>query len=166
MMEPLSLGRRYSILADASDNTARTSIVTSIRSGVTTPTFPPGRYGRRRERRATPRWVLPVLITGVVVAGLAVSVGYYQQYGESEYQAQVVRSRVVSSSTVAMTLRITRPDDEATSCTVRSRAYDGAEVGRATVTLPAGAADDTVGCSLHTSRMAYTAEVVGCGPAH
>jgi hypothetical protein len=166
MMEPLSLGRRYSILADPSDNTARTSIVTSIRSGVTTPTFPPGRYGHRRERRATPRWVLPVLIAGVLVAGLVVSVGYYQQYGESEYQAQVVRSAVVSSSTVTMTLRITRPDDKATSCTVRSRAYDGAEVGRADVAVPAGAGHDTVDYSLHTSRKAYTAEVVGCGPAH
>jgi hypothetical protein len=110
--------------------------------------------------------VLPVLVTGVLAAGVAVAVGYYQQYGESEYQAQVVRSHVLNSSTVTMTLRISHPDDRATSCTVRSRAYDGAEVGRATVTLPADAADDTVGYSLHTSRTAYTAEVVGCGPAH
>ena len=140
--------------------------MTSIRSGVTTPTFPPGRYGRRRERRATPRWVLPVLITGVIAAGLALSVGYYQQYGATGYQAQVLSSRVVDSSAVAMTLRISRPDDKAASCTVRARAYDGAEVGRADVTLAADAVDDTVDYSLHTSRQAYAAEVVGCGPAH
>jgi len=139
--------------------------VTSIRSGVTTPTFPPGRYGHRRERRATPRWLVGLLVAGVLAAGLALSVGYYQRYGASEYQAQVLRSQVTSSSSVTMTLRIARPDDKPTRCTVRSRAYDGAEVGRGTVAVSAGAAD-TVDYTLHTSRKGYTAEVVGCGPAH
>ena len=36
---------------------------------MTAPTFPPGRYGRRRSPRSAPRWVVPVLAVGVVAIG-------------------------------------------------------------------------------------------------
>lgn len=139
--------------------------MTSTRSGVITPTFPPGRYGRRRERRAASRPVRALLLTGVVLAGLAVAYGYYQRFGPSEYQADITRWDPAAGASLApMTLSVTRPDGKPTVCTVRSRAADGAEVGRGAVHVPAGRDTVTVAYVLRTSRQAYTAEVVGCGP--
>ncbi|WP_203655671.1 DUF4307 domain-containing protein [Actinocatenispora rupis] len=134
---------------------------------MTTPTFPPGRYGHRRERRAASRLARGVLLSGVVLAGLAVAFGYYQRFGPPEYQADVVGwDSAKGPSAAPMTLRVTRPDGKPTVCTVRSRAQDGAEVGRGEVRVPAGRTTVDVSYVLHTSRQAYTAEVVGCGPGH
>jgi hypothetical protein len=141
--------------------------MTSTRSGVMTPTFPPGRYGHRREPRAMPRWLFPLLVAGVLVAGLAVAVGYYQRYGVSEYQAQILRFDAPTASKVTMTFRVTKPAGQPAECVVRSRSYDGIEVGRATVPVqagPAGAGSVDVSYDLRTKSRGATAEVEGCGP--
>lgn len=143
--------------------------MTSTSSGVTTPTFPPGRYGHRRERRAAPRWLPPVLVIAVVIAGLAVAAGYYQRFGADRYNAQMLRFDAPTSSKVIMTFRVTKPSGKAAKCVVRSRSYDGAEVGRATVPVPAGRADADhvdVSYTLTTRKQGATAEVQGCGPRH
>lgn len=46
---------------------------------------------------------------------------------------------------------------------LRARARDGAEVGRQTVPVPAGARDTSLTVVLPISRDAITAEVLSCG---
>jgi hypothetical protein len=59
-----------------------------------------------------------------------------------------------------------RPDGVPATCTVRARARDGVEVGRAVVKVPAGTEERArMRYTLETSRRPFTGEVLGCGPA-
>ncbi|MGH3715268.1 MAG: DUF4307 domain-containing protein [Micromonosporaceae bacterium] len=133
------------------------------------PTFPPGRYGRRREPRPQRRWVAVVLTVAVIVAGLAVSVQLYRQYGDPTYQPKVLTFDVAQSKReVTIRFQVYKPGGEPATCIVRARAANGEEVGRAEVDIPAGAPDAdsvTVTYTLATSREPVTGEVVGCAPA-
>lgn len=131
------------------------------------PRFPAGRYGHRRARRRSPRWLVPALLVMVVVAGLAVSVQLYRQYGNPEYQPKVLTFQV-GEDQVAIRFAVYKPGGKAATCIVRARAANGEEVGRAEVPVPAGKPDSdsvTVTYTLATSREPLTGEVVGCAAA-
>lgn len=136
-----------------------------------TPRFPPGRYGRRREPRSTPRWLVALLTAGVVVAGFAISAQLYRQYGDPEYRPSVLAFQVgegADDGTVTIRFQVFKPAGKAATCIVRARASNGEEVGRAEVDIPAGNPDSesvTVTYTLATSREPVTGEVVGCAPA-
>ncbi len=131
---------------------------------MTAPSFPAGRYGRRREPRDTPRWVVPVLVVGVVAVGLLLSWQLYQNYAADRITSQVTRYRIVSDSQVTISFDVVKDGDEAATCIVRARSRDGREVGRAEVTVPAGKRV-AVTYTLATSARAVAPEVYGCGPA-
>jgi hypothetical protein len=136
-----------------------------------TPRFPPGRYGRRREPRHTPRWLVGLLLVGVIAVGLVVSVQLYRQYGDPEYRPAVLAFQVGEGSaegTVTIRFQVFKPGGEPATCIVRARAANGEEVGRAEVDIPAGnpgGQSVTVTYTLATSREPVTGEVVGCAPA-
>ncbi len=131
---------------------------------MTTPTFPPGRYGRRREPRRTPRWVVAVLAGAVVLAGLAVAVGLYRQYGGAPVQGQVTRFTIVSDTEIRVSFRVRKPAGEAATCVVRARSADGAQVGLARVPVAAGPDSVELTHALPTTRRAVTGEVPRCVP--
>lgn len=135
---------------------------------MTTPTFPAGRYGRRREPRRTPRWVLPLLVVGVVAVSAAVSLQLFRQYGAPEYQPKVLAYTNVTDTGITVTFEVYKPPGKPATCIARARSADGAEVGRAEVAIPAGGADRdsvTVTYQIATSRRPVTAEVPRCAAA-
>lgn len=131
------------------------------------PQFPAGRYGRRREPRPPRRWTVALLTGLVIVAGLAVAVQLYRQYGDPEYQPKVLTVQP-SENRVKIRFQVYKPGGQAAVCIVRARAENGEEVGRAEVDIPAGSPDGDsviVTYTLATSRKPVTGEVVGCAPA-
>lgn len=132
---------------------------------MTTPTFPAGRYGRRRGPRRTPRWVLPVLVVGVFAVGAAVSLQLFRQYGAPEYRPKVLGYTNVTDRAITVTFLVYKPSGEPATCFARARSADGAQVGDAEVAVPAGdpGSDSvTVTHQIATSRRPVTAEVPAC----
>jgi len=109
-----------------------------------------------------------LLLVGVLVAGLGIAVRLNQLYGTPEYRGVVRSYSNVTDSEITVTFDVYKPPGEPAVCTVRARAVDGAEVGRAEVRVPAGDADTDhvrVTYTLQTERRPVTGEVPGCGPA-
>ncbi len=134
--------------------------VSSGATSVPPPTFPPGRYGRRRERHPAPRWALPLLIGAVLAIALAAAIsGYRNQH--RLVQVTVVRF-VTGADQVRVTFQVVRPDRTPVDCLVRARNRQGAEIGRAMLRLPAGPRQVTVTSTLPTRGRPVTGEVPGC----
>jgi hypothetical protein len=125
--------------------------------------FPPGRYGRRRTRRATRRWVTALLAALTVLAMVGLAWLLYQRYGTPEYQPTVVRYTAVTDTGITIEFRVHKPADHEATCHVRSRAHDGSEVGQADVRVGRGA-DVGLTYRLATTRRPDTAEVTRCDP--
>ncbi|MFC3504411.1 DUF4307 domain-containing protein [Micromonospora krabiensis] len=131
------------------------------------PVFPPGRYGRRREPGGRRPVVLAVLALTVLVAVLTVmAVRLYQQYGDPNYDAQVVTYTDITDSRVRVEFRVTVPEGGSAVCLLRARDRSGAEVAReqVTVTAPPGERHLTVEHVLATSGRAFIGEVLRCRP--
>jgi hypothetical protein len=126
--------------------------------------FPPDRYGRRRETRRRPRWVLPVLVLVVAVAMSLVAVKLYLEYGNDEFTPTVLASNQVTDDSITVTFQVAKPDGAPATCTVQAFAYDQTQVGEAQVAVPAGR-DVTVKYVLKTTSRAYVGEVNTCQPA-
>ncbi len=133
------------------------------------PQFPLGRYGRRRRPRSPARrWLTYAVAAVVVLAGTAIAVKLYRQYGLAPYQVSVLTVTNIDEFQVTVTFEVRKPAGEPALCTVRARSRDGAEVGRAEVRVPGGAANETtsrVTYTLRTTKRPVTGEVPGCGPA-
>ncbi|GAB3649706.1 DUF4307 domain-containing protein [Glycomyces tarimensis] len=115
--------------------------------------FPPDRYGRRREP-ARRRPILAVVLTlAVVAAGAAVSWRLYEQYGHGEYTSNLLAFDDSVPGQVAVTFEVFKPEGEGAVCLIRSRDMSGAEIGSAEVRIPADA-------STRVERT-YTLEVEG-----
>lgn len=133
---------------------------------ATTPVFPPGRYGRRRDggRR---RW-LPIAVTAVFGAGLAgLTFAYYDKFGQTDYQADIIGWSVPSATEMVVEFRVRIPEGGAATCMLRARDYDGFEVGRRPVTVPAGADGGSVEVreAVPTKERGSVGDVMGCRPA-
>ncbi len=133
---------------------------------TTAPVFPPGRYGRRRERRRRP-WVAAVLAGVVLVAGALMAYRLYRQYGDPTYQAEVIRYTDIADTQVVIDFQVTVPAGGSAVCAVRARAYDGAEVGRGEVAVRAepGQTRAVASHTLPTRARPFIGEVVRCRAA-
>ncbi|GAB1689521.1 DUF4307 domain-containing protein [Krasilnikovia sp. M28-CT-15] len=132
---------------------------------ATAPAFPPGRYGRRRDGRR--RRFLPVLVAAVVIAAsVALSLRLYRQYGDPDYDAQIVRWTGVTDSRITIEFTVRVPPGGSASCALRARAYDGREVGQRTVTVAATGDATTIRAAetVDTTARAYVGEVLHCQP--
>ena len=147
------------ILAHPYDTNSRAALVTG-----TAVTFPPGRYGRRREDRPARRTVPVLLLVIVLAAMVAIAVKLFRQYGDPAYRVDVTAVHIADTESTVV-FRVTKPAGRPASCVVRARSRDGAEVGRATVDVPAGAPDSitsTVTYRLPTRARAYAVDVPRC----
>jgi hypothetical protein len=152
------------ILADHTDK-KRTGGAQVSETRATTPVFPPGRYGRRRDGRR--HWGAPIVFGTLVLAvSLFLAVRLYAQYGDPDYDAKIVGWTDVTPAgmTIAFTVRV--PEGGSASCTLRARSYDGAEVGRRTVTVSAAAGSTTVQGRerVETTARASHGDVLRCRP--
>ncbi|HET9517749.1 MAG TPA: DUF4307 domain-containing protein [Actinoplanes sp.] len=131
---------------------------------ATTPAFPAGRYGRRRDGR---RPILaPALFALAILAGsVLLGVKLYHQYGDPTYDAQVIKYTDITDSRIVIDFTVRMPAGGVAACGLRARAYDGAEVGRATVTVHApatGGGQVEVSEPVATTARAFIGEVLGC----
>ena len=133
---------------------------------ATSPVFPPGRYGRRRDpdRQRRPLWILAI-VTAVVT--LAVGWTYYRQYGDSSYDATVTRYTDITDTGVRIDFTVRVPEGGAAICVLRARSYDGAEVGRIEYAVPAvaGSSSLTATTVVPTTARPHIGEVVSCRAA-
>jgi len=138
-------------------------------TNATVPTFPPGRYGRRRDpRRGRVRGLPAVLIVAVIVAGTAMAYQLNRQYGAARpYHPTVERFYDVTDDQVVVEFTVLVPDGEAAICAVRARAADGGEVGREEVVVdpPPGVTRPRVVHQLTTTERPVTGEVQRCWQA-
>ena len=133
---------------------------------TTTPVFPAGRYGRRRSGRR--RRILPAVLLVLVIAGSVVlSVRLYQQYGQTDYQAQIVGWEDPSDSRLVIEFRVRVPAGRAATCVLRARDYNGNELGRRTVTVRPAGNGTTIDAKepVSTTARASVGDVLGCQPA-
>ena len=125
------------------------------------PARSPERYGRAAGRPA-PRWVLPLLVSLVVLAGLTVAVVGYRRFGNPPVEAHVVGFQTAPRS-VSIRLLVARDEPDRTAvCRVRARARDGAEVGYQEVRVPAGPGQTTLAVTMSTSARPIVVDVLGC----
>ncbi|MEV4757467.1 DUF4307 domain-containing protein [Micromonospora sp. NPDC049559] len=129
-----------------------------------TPTFPPGRYGRRRAERRRRPWLAGLLVVLLLVVMAAVAAQLYRRYGDPTYDAQVITYTEITDRQIVIDFRVTVPAGGGTTCVVRARARDGAEVGREQVTATAdpGETQITVRHRLATTARPFVGEVVRC----
>ena len=131
---------------------------------ATAPVFPPGRYGRRRDGR---RHVLVPAVLAVLVgiAAVFLAVRLYGQYGDPNYDPQIVGWTDVTDKQVTIRFTVRVPAGGSATCGLRARDYGGAEVGRRTVTVTAEQSARTIEASevVTTTARAAVGEVVRCG---
>jgi hypothetical protein len=133
---------------------------------TTAPVFPPGRYGRRRadgRRRLVP--IVAVVVFGLGLAGLTYA--YYVKFGQTDYVADIIGWDDPSDTEMVVEFRVRVPENGAAMCMVRARDYDGFEVGRRAVTIPAPEGGGAVEAreSVPTERRGSVGDVMGCRPA-
>jgi Domain of unknown function (DUF4307) len=133
------------------------------------PTFPPGRYGRRRDpaRQRRRRFITFALATLIAAAGVLIAVKLYRQYTVAPYQVTIIGVSDPTDHAVTVTFDVTTPPGGGASCTILAHTREGEEVGRALVSVPAGARGQTVTrvtYTLATTKRPVTGEVPGCGP--
>ncbi|MFY1673098.1 DUF4307 domain-containing protein [Plantactinospora sp. WMMB334] len=133
----------------------------------TAPVFPPGRYGRRRAPRRRRPWVSALLAVALVAALGAVSYRLYRQYGDPNYDAQVITYTEITDTQVVVDFRVTVPAGGSAVCVLRARSRDGAEVAREQVRVTAepGQRHLTVRHRLVTTGRPLLGEVLRCHPA-
>jgi hypothetical protein len=157
------------ILADPTDNKrTRGRHVSETRATTTAepaPVFPPGRYGHRRDGR--PRRTVPaILLALVIVASVAVTIKLYEQYGQTDYQAQIVGWDPPTDTRILIHFTVSVPAGKSAKCTVRARDYGGNELGRRDVVVhPVGDAT-TIDAkeAVTTTARASVGDVLGCQP--
>ena len=102
----------------------------------------------------------------VIAVAVLICVGsaakLYDSYGAAKVQDRVVRYNVVSDHEVDIVLEVSGSRETPLKCEVRSRGEDGSEVGRASVTVPAGDSTVTRTIPLKTTKQAITGEDAGC----
>ena len=129
------------------------------------PMFPPGRYGRRRERPGRPRWIMPTLLcVALAITGL-IATKLYFQYGNDDVSATLISSTNVTDSSITVTFDVTKRDRAAATCTVEAFTYDNVQVGTAQVPVPEGTTVK-VKYTLATTARPYVAEVPACQAAN
>lgn len=109
-----------------------------------------------------------LLAIAVIAVGVVIAVKLYRQYTLAPYQVRIITVTDLSDTGVTVTFEVTRPAGEPALCTLLAHTRDGEEVGRATVTVPAGPPGETVTkitYTLPTTKRPVTGEVPGCGPA-
>ena len=133
---------------------------------ATTPAFPPGRYGRRRDGRR--HLTVPLTVLAIIVIGsLLLTVRLYRQYGETDYQAQIVGWTDVTTTSMTIEFTVRVPAGASAACTLRARDYNGNEVGRQDVVVTAAASSTGIDAAekIKTTARGSVGDIIRCRPA-
>ncbi|MCM2389254.1 DUF4307 domain-containing protein [Streptomyces albipurpureus] len=123
--------------------------------------LPEGRYGRSADQRADRKLKILGAVLGVGFIGMVGWFGYDYIAGQ-KISAEVIKFSVVSDSEVQVHLEIRKDASAKGTCTVRSRAEDGGEVGRLEVAVDDGKARIDQVVKIRTTSLATSAELAQC----
>lgn len=123
---------------------------------------PEGRYGSAEARAGRARRGKRIYYGLIAVVLALVGLIAYLYVSKSDVSGELQAFDVVSKSRVDITVEVSKPSDKTASCTVRSRDYNGNEVGRMTFTVPKGSGDWKGTVHLRTTSLGTTGELVGC----
>jgi hypothetical protein len=124
--------------------------------------LPEGRYGRSADQRADRRLKTVGAGLGVVLLAVVGWLGYDYIAGQ-KISAEVITFDVASDTEVQVHLEVRKEKDATGTCTLRSRAKDGTEVGRLDVRIDQRGEtriDQVV--KVRTTAKATSAELVAC----
>lgn len=125
---------------------------------------PANRYG---DRRRSPRRVATLAALAVVVAVAALAWVWFGYFSPRDsVSGQLLSYEHVSPTAVEARVAVTREPGEAAVCVLRTLDYTGTEVGRVTVSLPAGPETSLVrDVRIDSLAPVRTAELVTCRAA-
>jgi hypothetical protein len=108
-----------------------------------------------------------LLLVAVMAASGLLALRLYRQYGDPNYDAQVITYTDITDTQVVVVFRVTLPEGGSADCRVRARSRDGVEVGQAEVRVDAapGEKQTTVTHRLTTTGRPLLGEVLRCRPA-
>ena len=119
------------------------------------------RYGRRRGLSTYQRHAL--IVVALVLGTLAVYVVF--RNSEQSIQSAERSHQVLSNTQDLVSYEVHKPAAWTVTCVIRARNAAGAEVGRATITLPPGKSVVTGSYTLTTTDRAVTGEIQDCAKA-
>lgn len=128
----------------------------AVREGL-----PDGRYGRSADQRADRKLKIIGAVLGVALLGVVGWSGFSYISGQ-ELSGRVITWDRVSDSAVKVHLEVVKGKDDTGTCTLRSQADSGAEVGRKDVTVDAPKEQVDVEVTIRTTARATNAVLVGC----
>ncbi|MEU8519568.1 DUF4307 domain-containing protein [Streptomyces sp. NBC_01216] len=123
--------------------------------------LPDGRYGRPADERADRGLRIVGVVLGVLFLGLLGWFGWYYVV-DNKISAEMIKFDVVSDTEVQVHLEVRKDAGVQGVCTLRTRAEDGAEVGRKDVRVDGTAGRVDRVWSVRTTARATSAELVGC----
>jgi hypothetical protein len=126
------------------------------------PTFPPGRYGRRRAERRPRRWLTGLVLAAVLAGSLGIGYRLYVQYGSPPYSPRLLAETERTDTHVTIRFEVRGRDGKRPAvCLVRARAVDGLVVGSAEVPVPAGTRVELT-YTLVTTQQAFVVDIPRC----
>ncbi len=124
--------------------------------------LPEGRYGRSADERADRKLKIVGAVLGAALVAMVGWFGYDYVAGQ-RISAELIKFDTVSDSEVKVHLEVRKKADAAGTCTLRSLAEDGTEVGRRDVRIDASGAGRTDEIyTVRTTSRATSTELTGC----
>ncbi|MFF5564366.1 DUF4307 domain-containing protein [Streptomyces sp. NPDC012623] len=123
--------------------------------------LPQGRYGRSADVRADRR----LRRLGAVLAALLVAlIGWfgYHYVVDRSVSGELIKFKRISDTAVEAHLEVRKDAGASGSCTLRSLAESGAEVGRKDVRFGGGETRIDTVVTIRTTESATSTELVGC----
>ncbi|MDX3851740.1 DUF4307 domain-containing protein [Streptomyces sp. AK02-01A] len=123
--------------------------------------LPPGRYGRPADQRADRGLRIVAAVLGAVLLGLIGWFGYHYVVGQG-VSGEIIKFKRVSATAVEVHLEVRKDRDATGTCTLRSLAESGAEVGRKDVRFGPGETRIDQIVTVRTTESATSTELLGC----
>jgi hypothetical protein len=123
--------------------------------------LPADRYGRSADRRADQRLRRLGAVLGAALTALLCWYGYHY-VADRSISGELIKFKRISATEVEAHLEVRKDRDAAGSCTLRSLAESGAEVGRKDVRFGPGRTRIDEVVTIRTTESATSTQLVGC----
>ncbi|MFI5757407.1 DUF4307 domain-containing protein [Streptomyces sp. NPDC051569] len=123
--------------------------------------LPPGRYGRSADQRADHKLKIMGAVLGLAAVALIGWFGYHYVAGQG-VSGEIIKFKRISATEVEVHLEVRKDRDATGTCTLRSLAESGNEVGRKDVRFTPGETRIDQIVTVRTTESATSTELLGC----